>query len=135
MKTIYVYALLIASILFIIDLTMLPHSQLSIGVNKGFLNLNPLLMFQQQESFYSFIINVGGNIFLFVPFSFFLSMIMKNVRMSKVVLIGCCFSVAIECIQLFMPNRCTDIDDVLLNTMGAYVGYLLYLYWVRMNLK
>lgn len=135
MKRLYVFALLIVSILFIIDLTMLPHSQLSIGVNKGFLNLNPLLMFQQQESFDRFIINVGGNIFLFVPFSFFLSMIMKNVRMSKVVLIGCCVSVVIECIQLFLPNRCTDIDDVLLNTMGAYVGYLLYRYCVRMNSK
>ncbi|MFD2618583.1 VanZ family protein [Terrilactibacillus laevilacticus] len=37
---------------------------------------------------------------------------------------GCLLSISIECIQLFMANRCSDIDDVILNTLGAWVGYL-----------
>nr|WP_268236407.1 VanZ family protein [Pullulanibacillus pueri] len=27
---------------------------------------------------------------------------------------------------MFMPNRCTDIDDVILNTLGALLGSVFY---------
>jgi glycopeptide antibiotics resistance protein len=39
---------------------------------------------------------------------------------------GALFSATIEWIQLFLPNRMTDINDVILNTTGAVVGYLLF---------
>ncbi|NGY76386.1 VanZ family protein [Bacillus megaterium] len=39
---------------------------------------------------------------------------------------GMFFSVLIEIVQLFMPNRWTDIDDVLLNTLGTGIGYSLF---------
>jgi glycopeptide antibiotics resistance protein len=39
---------------------------------------------------------------------------------------GALFSSIIECIQLFLPNRTTDINDVILNTIGTVAGYLLF---------
>ena len=44
----------------------------------------------------------------------------------KTVLSGALLSVSIEFIQLFMP-RFTDIDDVILNTLGTLIGALIYM--------
>ncbi|GGH84251.1 glycopeptide antibiotics resistance protein [Pullulanibacillus pueri] len=118
-------ALLVLSILFILFFTFLPHSSLGIGVEKGHLNLNPLAMFHF-ASFSSFIINNIGNVMLFIPFGFTLSMRLPNQNKWRIVGIGCLLSMMIEITQLFMPNRCTDIDDVILNTLGTFLGYLFY---------
>ncbi|WP_329602867.1 VanZ family protein [Terrilactibacillus tamarindi] len=116
--------LTIFSILFIFYMTILPHSELGIGVSKGFINLNPFLIFKQDLTYSSLVVNDLGNILLFVPFGFLLTMRFPHLKLSKVVLFGCLLSITIECIQLFMANRCTDIDDIILNTFGALVGYL-----------
>ena len=44
----------------------------------------------------------------------------------KTVSIGFLFSLFIEAAQLF-SFRATDIDDLLMNTMGTWLGYLLFL--------
>ncbi|MES9793108.1 VanZ family protein, partial [Priestia megaterium] len=44
----------------------------------------------------------------------------------KICLVGMLLSMTIECIQLFLPNRWTDIDDVILNTIGTGIGYCLF---------
>ncbi len=36
------------------------------------------------------------------------------------------FSIVIEIVQLFLPNRWTDIDDVILNTLGTGIGYSVF---------
>ena len=43
---------------------------------------------------------------------------------------GAAFSMLIELSQL-LNNRSTDIDDLLLNTMGAIIGFALYRAWDR----
>ena len=40
----------------------------------------------------------------------------------RIVAAGCLFSLSIELIQLFIPGRATDVDDVILNTLGTAVG-------------
>jgi glycopeptide antibiotics resistance protein len=37
------------------------------------------------------------------------------------------FSLAIEAAQLWIPNRMADVDDVLLNVVGALLGYAIFL--------
>ena len=39
---------------------------------------------------------------------------------------GAGFSLIIELIQLFFRARVTDIDDLILNTLGFAIGYLCY---------
>ncbi|MBX9988612.1 VanZ family protein [Priestia aryabhattai] len=122
--------LFIGSILFIIRLTMFPESSLNIGGEKGGINLVPFytigdLLFH--HSFADFIVNNIGNIILFVPFGFFLSIKFKKIdSLSKGFLVGMVFSISIEIVQLFMPNRWTDIDDVILNTLGTGIGYSVF---------
>ncbi len=66
------------------------------------------------------------NIIMFMPLGFLLPLIWKKLRNPiKVLLTGFCFSFAIELCQLF-NRRNTDIDDLLMNTLGALVGYFLW---------
>ena len=71
--------------------------------------------------------NTIGNIFLFLPLGAALCLL--GVRRRATVLTGFCLSAAIEITQLFIPGRTTSADDVLCNTLGALVGFLLVSAW------
>lgn len=45
---------------------------------------------------------------------------------------GFCFSLFIEFSQLY-NNRCTDIDDLILNSIGAFIGLLLFRIWKKLT--
>ena len=66
------------------------------------------------------------NIVLFLPLGFLVPLILKKINKLKYILgIGLGFSMIIEVSQL-LNNRRTDIDDLILNTIGAIVGFILY---------
>ena len=44
----------------------------------------------------------------------------------RVVIAAFVFSVAVELAQLLIPDRSTDIDDVMVNVAGAVLGFVLY---------
>jgi glycopeptide antibiotics resistance protein len=76
------------------------------------------------------------NILLLIPFGFGLPFI-TNLHMKKIVVIGVLFSVVIEFLQLvtgFMARitfRVADINDVIFNTVGVAIGYILFVGFVR----
>ena len=73
-------------------------------------------------------LNLVGNVVGFMPFGFFLPIITRRLRhFYKVVLLALCFSLAVETIQLLSRSGRFDVDDVILNTAGAAIGYLLFL--------
>ena len=67
--------------------------------------------------------NTVGNIALFLPLGFFAT-ILTGRRVGRVTLVAAAFSVFIETTQLVLGERWVDIDDVLLNTTGAFLGAL-----------
>lgn len=75
------------------------------------------------------------NILLLIPFGFGLPFI-TNLRMKKIVVIGALFSIVIEFLQLitgFMAKltfRIADINDVIFNTVGVAIGYILFVGFV-----
>lgn len=79
------------------------------------------------------------NILLFVPFGFGLPFI-TNSYMKKIVMIGALLSVVIELLQLItgllakVTFRIADINDVIFNTLGAAVGYILFIGFMRIYL-
>ncbi len=78
------------------------------------------------ESVYYLGTNILGNILLFTPLGFFLPLLWnKFKKFSKVILAGVLVSLLIECSQLFLC-RGTDIDDLILNTLGTMLGYLFF---------
>lgn len=70
--------------------------------------------------------NIAGNIVLFLPLGLLLPLLWRGWTLGKTVLAGAAFSFIIEFTQLF-TSRGTDIDDLLLNTLGTLCGYGLYL--------
>jgi glycopeptide antibiotics resistance protein len=65
--------------------------------------------------------NVFGNMALFVPLGFFGVLALRR-GVTILTLLGVCLSVFIEGTQLLLGRRWVDIDDVLLNTVGAGLG-------------
>ena len=65
-----------------------------------------------------------GNIVMFAPLGFFPKLLWRRWHWWKSVLVGFCASFTIEFVQFFI-GRSSDIDDVILNTAGALVGWLL----------
>lgn len=66
---------------------------------------------------------VIGNIVLFAPLGAVLRF--RGVALRRAAVLGLALSAAIEVTQLGVPGRTTSVDDVLLNTLGAVLGYLL----------
>lgn len=65
-----------------------------------------------------------GNIVMFMPIGFFPALLWRRWSWWKSTLAGFCVSVTIETAQLF-TERSTDVDDVILNTLGALLGWCL----------
>lgn len=71
-----------------------------------------------------FLINIVGNIILFVPMGFCIPLLW-NLSYGKVMLIGLGYTLFIELTQMFMP-RVTDVDDIILNCLGVYIGIVIH---------
>jgi len=67
------------------------------------------------------------NILLFIPFGFLIPIIWKK-RWTwwKVMIVGLAASFCIEIIQLVTRLGFADVDDLINNTIGSGLGYLLY---------
>ncbi len=73
------------------------------------------------------IVELAVNVALFVPLGLSLPFILKKISLLKAAMIGLSCSFSIEFLQCFISNRDSTIDDLLCNTLGAVIGYLLYL--------
>ena len=72
-------------------------------------------------------INLAGNILAFVPFGAILPVISRRFRgFFRVMLLGFSFSLLVECTQLVTRVGTFDVDDLMLNTLGAVIGYLFF---------
>jgi|GEM_PF-975057 len=84
------------------------------------------------------LLNTFGNLALFLPLGILLPLSGERFRtLKRVLLIALCLSVSIETIQFilrFFGNlRAVDIDDVIINTLGACLGYALYACFRRLR--
>ncbi len=90
-------------------------------------NLLPLVNLFDYDSKRDLLVNVIGNVAMFIPSGIVLPIIYKRLdTFLKVLLAGGGISLCIEIIQLPFSVRATDIDDLILNTVGVIVGYGIY---------
>lgn len=74
------------------------------------------------------IINLVGNVVLFIPIGFLLPRIWPKLRNFFLFLLICTASILlVESVQLFALLGSFDVDDVILNLAGMLLGYLLCL--------
>ena len=67
-----------------------------------------------------------GNVLVFMPFGFLIPFITDTHRLRKSLLFGVCFSVFIELSQLVFQIGFFEFDDMMHNTLGTLLGYLLW---------
>lgn len=72
------------------------------------------------------VINLLGNVLVFVPFGFFKPMASKKRSFMGTVFDGIFLSLVVEVFQLFSKVGRFDVDDLILNTSGVILGYLIF---------
>ncbi|MER2025192.1 MAG: VanZ family protein, partial [Eubacteriales bacterium] len=73
-------------------------------------------------------LNLIGNVIGFMPFGFILPLVSNRFRKWYMVLLcGFLLTLLVESVQLITGIGIFDVDDMILNTMGALLGYLVYL--------
>ncbi|MFE2294099.1 VanZ family protein [Streptomyces sp. NPDC059452] len=93
-------------------------------------NLRPGRSLRQYAEDYTFLAackQAGGNLLLGVPFGLLLPFIVpRRLRMISMTLLTVAVMAVVELVQgALITGRAFDIDDVILNTAGALLGYLL----------
>ena len=132
---IYLYKVLDYTLIQFQSLLLLEHFVPGLmlrGVEAGRnLNLIPLITLRLVDVKTSLL-----NVLMMTPFGFGLPFITR-LRFKKVVIAGLLISIGIEFLQFvtgFMSNttfRIADINDVIFNTLGVAVGYILFVQFVR----
>ncbi|WP_346768678.1 VanZ family protein [Streptomyces sp. DASNCL29] len=98
-------------------------------------NLHPgrsLRAYVDQPAFQDTVKQIGGNVLLGAPFGVLLPMLVPKARGAvRVVVVTALVMVAVETVQgLIVEGRAFDIDDVILNTSGALIGYVVVGRWL-----
>ena len=73
------------------------------------------------------VINLVGNVVAFAPFGFFLPMLCRiGKNVFGCVICSALFSLAVETVQLFSRVGAFDVDDIFLNAIGGFAGFICY---------
>lgn len=95
--------------------------------NNGGMNLVPFSeIFRYELGSELFIFNVLGNILIFLPFGYFISNFIDAKKIWPVIFVTLITSATVEFVQLQI-GRSFDIDDILLNVLGAICGFLVHI--------
>ena len=90
-------------------------------------NLIPFKNLFDYESPRKTALNLIGNICMFIPTGIILPIIYKRLdRFWKVLITGALISLCIEIMQLPLNVRTSDVNDLILNTSGVVLGFLIY---------
>ena len=96
-------------------------------LRADFINLLPLSDFSLRR------VDCRLNVLLFVPLGFLLPFCWPQYRKpGYTICFGFCFSLLIELSQLLNVRR-TDVDDLILNTLGAVIGYGAFLLFRKLR--
>lgn len=91
------------------------------------INIVPFVHLFQYGNTRDIIWNVVGNTAMFIPSGIVLPVVYKKLdNFGKVVAAGAFISLCIEILQLPFASRASDIDDLIMNTLGVVIGYGIY---------
>ena len=92
------------------------------------INLLPVVYLFDYPVFREALINFIGNTAMFIPLGIIWPAVFKKLDThGKVIAAGVGYSLLIEIFQLPFFDRVSDIDDLLLNSLGFLMGYGIYL--------
>jgi glycopeptide antibiotics resistance protein len=111
-----------AYILILLWLVLFKFSYDPVGVIRNFqtrsLNLIPFAYANKSE--------VISNIIAFIPFGVMLGVNFRDVAFKYKIAFIFAFSLAVEIIQYVLAIGATDITDLIMNTLGGFIGLSIY---------
>ena len=129
MLTVYICLVVIARIVYFpMRLVEGRIASLVLDVDKIFplwINLIPIVhLFDVLDGW---LINIIGTVTMFIPVGLAWQFCFKKLdTLGKTVLAGAGFPLFIEITQLPFYDRCSDVDDLIMNTAGILIGALIY---------
>ena len=127
--TVYICLVVIARIVYFpMRLVEGRIASLVLDIDKIFplwINLIPIVhLFDVYDGW---LINIIGNVTMFIPVGLVWPLCFKKLdTVGKTVLAAAGFPLFIEITQLPFYDRCSDVDDLILNTAGIFIGALIY---------
>jgi len=113
-------------LIFIIYILCLYYILTNSNSGNGGINFIPFKeMFRYEFGSYQFYKNIIGNILMFVPFGYFASHYLNSRKCSTIIVTTLIICICTEGMQYYL-GRVFDIDDIILNTVGAFIGFLIY---------
>jgi glycopeptide antibiotics resistance protein len=94
---------------------LVPFNQIY-GYLSGRLNVSPTTV----------LFNVFGNIAIFIPLGIYFALFRQDNRLSVNMLFVFLTSLFVEIIQFALGLGISDIDDIILNCLGGFIGILIY---------
>ena len=92
-----------------------------------FVEIRRFWVYRKQLGMFALFTNIFGNVLGFMPYGFVLPVINRRMRNGFfIILSGFSISLTVEVIQLIAKVGCFDVDDMIMNTAGAALGYLLF---------
>lgn len=122
----------IAYLAAVICITLFPiiYQQTGYDIDYNFIPFKSIVSSMREHSTTAFL-SVFGNIVMFVPFGFYMSLLFKKSNIKAFVSVVA-FSLGIELAKhsigliIGYRYRCVDIDDVILNTIGGVIGIIAF---------
>lgn len=103
--------------------------------NYGLSNLIPFKeIFRYNISSRLFLKNIIGNILLYLPFGLFVTAYIDENKIYPTIILTFIASLSIELIQLAI-GRVFDIDDIILNIVGGFLGAVIFIILDRLRSK
>lgn len=91
------------------------------------INLLPIVYMTDYPERREALLNFIGNTAMFMPLGVVWPAVFRQLNTAKkTITAGAGFSLCIEILQLPFYDRVSDIDDLILNTLGFCIGYALY---------
>ena len=91
-----------------------------------FKEIRRFIVYREQLGAFAVLSNLFGNILIFMPFGFFISMASRSSSFFKALFNSVGLSLCVEVLQLVTRVGSFDVDDILLNTIGGILGYIVF---------
>lgn len=85
-----------------------------------------IMKYYNSGNLWATVLNVVGNVVIFIPFGVYLTLYTKHKTTLKVVSIAFIVSTIVEVVQFVLDIGIADVDDIILNVMGGLVGVWTY---------
>ncbi len=125
-KSLFKYIIFAIYVLIVLKLTVFRETTLAARQINMTLFVDLIKVYKTGTT-WQFIRLFVGNIIWFVPWGFLIPMMIKKSNFIFVFLSGFAFSFVIEALQFTFKKGLFELDDLILNTLGAIIGYCLYL--------